>query len=113
MTELLPVDLHGELELARIIGGSRLSGVGEERTDGSYVVFVGDIEHVGDQVHAEALGEVDSLRHTHVAKGGPRRQTCVAAEVAVELQQRRDFSSGNESIDTDFLKSSARRELRR
>src|SRR5580704_12360260 len=51
----LPVKLQRELELSRIISGSSLSCVAEQRADRRDIVFVGDVEHVGDQFHVEAL----------------------------------------------------------
>ena len=86
---VLPVDLHRELELARIVGRGRLvrhcvnSGL-----TAATLYLVRDVEHVGDQVHAEALAEVDALRDAQIVEDGPRSDPGIAAEVAVELQQR-------------------------
>ncbi len=106
-----PVELQCELELARIVRRCCLAGVAEQRADGGHVVLVGDVEHVGDQIHAEALGERNALRDTHVAEGSPRSDSGIAAEVAVELQQRRNFSRRYEAVDARLLEGSAGREL--
>ena len=84
---LLPVQFHGELELARIVGGGGLAGVAEQRTHSGYVHFIDDVEHVGDQVHAEALGKVDALRYSHVVEHRPGSHAGIAAQVAVELEK--------------------------
>ena len=44
----LPVELYGKLKLARIIRGSRLAGIGEQRADCGHVEAVRDVEAVGD-----------------------------------------------------------------
>src|SRR5215472_7407188 len=57
-----PVQLHGELELAWIVGRGRLTRIGEERAYGGDVVLVRDIEHIDDEVGAETLAERNTLR---------------------------------------------------
>ena len=63
---ILPVQFQSKLKLAGVIGCRGLTGVGEQRTDGRYIVAVGDIECVGDEIHADALAEVDTLGNAHV-----------------------------------------------
>src|SRR5260370_25201059 len=57
----LPVQFQRELELARVVGGGGLAGVGEERAHSGHVVDVGYVEHVGDKIQVEALAEIDLL----------------------------------------------------
>src|SRR5271156_870159 len=87
MFQILPVQLQGKLKLARIVGGSGLSGVGEERTDSRYVVDIGDVEHVGDQVHIKALAEINLLGDTYIVEDCPWSSPGVAPQVAVEPEQ--------------------------
>src|SRR5579864_1301433 len=103
----LPVQLHRKLELARVIRGCGLAGVGEERAHRRDVVLVGDVEDVGDQIHVEAFAEVDALRHADIVKNGPWRETCVAAEIAVELQQSWSDAGSDKAVDTRFLQRPA------
>ena len=109
---VLPVDLHGELELTRVVRCRGLSCIGEERAHGGHVHFVCDVKHVGDQVEAEALGECDPARDAHVSEGCPRSDPCVAAEVSIELQKRWNRSAGDEAVDARFLECAARRKFR-
>ena len=102
----LPGDLHSELELARVVSRSCLSGVGEQRAHRSNVITVGDIENVGDELQVDPLTEWDSFRHSQIIKYGPRSDPGIAAQVAVQLQKRRYRLSGNETVDARFLKRS-------
>ena len=99
----LPVHLHRELELSRVIGSGSLASVGEERADRGNVVPVGDVKHIDDEVSAESLGEVDALGDAQITKSGPGRYSRVPAEISVELQQRGNDSSGYKSIDTRLM----------
>src|SRR5215469_7877935 len=108
-----PVQLHGELELAWIVGRGRLTRIGEERAYGGDVVLVRDIEHIDDEVGAETLAERNTLRNAHVAECGPGCHSRVAAQVAIELQQGWCNSSrmrriGQESEDAWFLELTRR-----
>jgi len=86
VTELeLPVQLHSELELTRIIGCRRLSGIGEQRTDGGNVVLVRQVEHVHNQLQICALAEGYALRNAQVVEHGPWRQARIAAEIPIEF----------------------------
>src|SRR5579864_6402024 len=85
----LPVKLHGELELAWIVGRCGRSGIGEERTDGGHIHFVGNVEHVCNQLHVEALAEEDAFGYPHIVEDRPGRNSRIAAEIAVELQKSR------------------------
>jgi len=77
-----------KLELPRIVGCGSLAGVGKERTDCSHVVNIGDVEHVGDEVHIKALPEVNTLRNAKIVEDRPWRDPGVAAKVAVERGER-------------------------
>src|ERR1700730_5996356 len=88
MGALLPVDLQRELELPCIISGCSLARIGKQRTDGRDVVPVGDIEHVGDQVHVKALTKRDALGNAQVVEDSPWTDPGVAAQGAVERKQR-------------------------
>src|SRR5438270_8162664 len=83
----LPVELHCELELTWVIRGRCLAGIAEQGADRGYVHLIRDVEHVGDQVHVETLTEINALGNTDVAEHCPGRDSRVAAEVAIELQQ--------------------------
>src|SRR5689334_10137303 len=89
----LPVQFHCKLELARIVGRGRLTCIGKQRAYCSDVIFIRDIEHVDDEVGAETLGERNALRDAHVPECGPGRDSCIAAQVAIKLQQRGGHSS--------------------
>src|SRR5208282_4549920 len=80
----LPVQFQRKLELPRIIRSARLSGVLEERADSGHIVLVRDVEHVSDQVHVEALPDVNTLCDPQIAKGRPRGAACVAAQVTIQ-----------------------------
>src|SRR5579864_4476001 len=88
LQEHLPEQLERELELPRIVGGGRLAGIAQERADGGHVVLVGDVEHVDDEVRAEALPERDVLGHPEVVEYGPRGNAGVSPEIAIEPEQR-------------------------
>src|SRR5580700_3209880 len=75
----LPVHLQSKLELTRIVGGSGRSGVGKQRADGRNVKPVGDVKHVDDRVHANALPEGNALGYSQVVEDGPGRYPGVAA----------------------------------
>src|SRR5579864_7615018 len=111
----LPVQLHGELELARIVGGCGLAGVAggaaAERAHGGYVHFVCDIEHVGDQFQAYAFAEVDSLGNSHIVEHRPGLSAGVAAQIAVELEKGRRGQSRDEAVDARLLQRTRRRVL--
>src|SRR6266404_2985671 len=85
---ILPVQFQRKLELARVVRSGCLTGVGEERAYGRHVVAVGDVEHVGDEIHVEALAKVDALGDAQIVEDCPRRDAGVAAEVAVEGRER-------------------------
>src|SRR6266478_1771268 len=85
---ILPVQFQRKLELARVVRSGCLTGVSEERAYGRHVVAVGDIEHVGDEIHIEALAEVDALGDAQIVEDCPRRDPGVAAKVAVEGRER-------------------------
>src|SRR5208283_5851441 len=80
----LPVQFQRELELARVVGRGGLTGVGEERAYGCDVVAVSNVEHVGDEIHVDALAEVNAFGEAHIVEGRPRGNARVAAEAAVE-----------------------------
>src|ERR1700731_4694855 len=84
---ILPVQFQRKLELAWIVCGCGLSGIGEERTDGGDVVDIGNVKHVRDQFQVEALAEVNAFRNPQIVEDCPRRDPGVAAEVAVEGDQ--------------------------
>ena len=107
----LPVKLHGKLELARIIRRGRLAGVAEQRAHRCHIHLVRDVKHIGDQVHAEALAEINPLGETHVVEDRPRLNSRIAAQVAVKLQQSGKSLRGDESVDARFLEGSGRRVL--
>src|SRR6266403_3222762 len=85
---ILPVQFQRKLELARVVRSGCLTGVGEERAYGRHVVAVGDVEHVGDEIHVQALAKVDALGDAQIVEDRPRRDAGVAAEVAVEGRER-------------------------
>src|SRR3982074_3379457 len=85
---ILPVQFQRKLELAWIVCSCGLSGIGEERTDGGDVVYIGDVKHVRNQLHVEALAEVNAFRFPQIVEYCPRRDPGVAAEIAVEGHQR-------------------------
>ena len=65
-----------------------MAGIGEQWTDCCHVVTVRNVEHVGDQIHVEALAEIDALGYTQVVKDSPGGEAGIAGEVAVEGEQR-------------------------
>src|SRR6185437_4968083 len=113
---LLPVQFHSELELAWVIGGGGLAGIAEQRTHSGHVHFVDDVEHVGDQVHAEAFREINTLRDAHIVEHGPGSHSGIAAQVAVELEKSwgraKTRRAGQESENAGFLQLAGGRVLR-
>src|ERR1035438_6357493 len=101
-----PIKLNRELKLPRIIGCRSLTGIRKERTDRSHIVPVGNVEHVGDQLQVEALGEVDSFREPYIVENGPGLNACIAAQIAIERQQ-----GSVEVRDARFLENSGGRIL--
>src|ERR1700680_3725945 len=87
MGAFLPVDLQRELELPCIISGCSLARIGKQRTDARDVVPVGDIEHVGDQIHVEALTKIDALGNAQIVEDRPRGDSGIAAQIAVQREQ--------------------------
>ena len=84
---LLPIDLHRELKLPRIVGSRRLAGVGVKLVDGGDVESVGEVEDVGDQVHVDAFSEINPAGYAHVVEHRPRSHAGVAPQGAVETKQ--------------------------
>ncbi len=104
--QALPVELHGELKLPRIVSRRRLPCIGKQRADCGHVVPVRDVEHVGNQFHVKALAEVDALGDAQIVKHGPRRDTGVAAKIAVKLQQTLATTpAGHKTVDARLLKN--------
>ena len=81
----LPVDLDRELELPRIVSRRRRAGVCKQRADSGYIKSVRNVEHVGNQIHVHTLAEWNSLGDSQIVEDGPRSNSGIAAEVAVEL----------------------------
>src|SRR5277367_3755528 len=108
---LLPIQFHGELELTWIIGCGGGARVAEERAYGRHVVSIGNVEHVRDQVHAEALVEVEAFCEAYVIKDGPWSHAGVASQVAVELQEGRGGSGCGKGQQAWLLQDSTRRIL--
>ena len=81
-----PVQLQRELELPRIVGGSRLACICPERIHVGHVEAIGKVEHVDDTVEAEALGEVEATGDAEVVEDIPRFDACIASEIAVERE---------------------------
>ena len=110
MGAVLPVDLQRELELPCIIRRCSLARIGKQRTDGRDVVPVGDVEHVCDQVHVEALAKIDAFRNAQIVEDRPGSHTGIAAQVAIKLQQCGDGLSGDEAVNARLLQSPGRGE---
>ena len=107
----LPVDLHRELELPRIVSCRRLTGVSEQRADGRDVHLICDVKDVSNQVHVDVLSDVQSTRNADVVEHRPWRDAGIAAEIAIELQERRNNAGRYESINTRLLEMAGWREL--
>src|SRR5262249_21842259 len=93
----LPDDLERELELARIIGGSRLAGAARrtgawiaELVDGRHVEAVGQVEGVGDDLQLEAFAERETARKPQIELEEIRCGEGIASEVAVATERRGD-----------------------
>jgi len=108
----LPVHFHRELELPRIVGGRRLPRVRVKRTYSRDVVLVGDIEHVDDEIGTDSLGKVDALGNPHIPECSPGCDTGIAAEIAIQLQQRGRNACGDEPEDARLLENARGREFR-
>src|ERR1700691_3506401 len=104
----MPVEFQRELELPRIVSRRGLAGVGKQRADSGHVIPVGDVEHVGDQVHVVAFAEINPLGHAHVVEDRPGLKAGIAAQVAVERLER-----SVEVRAARFLENSRWRVLRR
>src|SRR5467141_3662405 len=87
MGAALPVHFHRELELPWIISGCSLARIGKQRTNGRDVVAVGDVEHVGYQIHVEALSKIDALGNAQIVEDRPGGDSGVAAQIAVQREQ--------------------------
>ena len=86
----LPLNFHSELELSRIESGGRLTSIDEEWADGRDIVPVRNVEHIDGQFQIGALAHGHTLRNTKIVEHGPGRNSRVAAEIAVELEQCRE-----------------------
>ena len=64
-----------------------MPGVSEERAYSRYVVNIGEVEHIGDEIHVEAFAKEDFLGDAEIVEDGPWADTGVAAQVAVERAQ--------------------------
>ena len=114
---ILPVQLHRKLELARVVGSGGLTGVGKERAYGRGVISIRDVEHIGNQLQADALAEVDAPGDAKVVEDRPGGRAGIAAEVAVEGLQGDERETclrrggGREGLITRFLENAGRRIL--
>src|SRR5215467_11097095 len=108
----LPIELHGELELTRIIRRRCLARIDKQRANGRDVVLIGNIEHIHNEVGTKSLGEVDTFGNAQIAECRPGRYTCIASKVAVKLQEGRDRSGRDEAINARLLEYSCRRIFR-
>ena len=80
----LPIHFHCELKLSGIVRRCRLSCVGPELVHRGHVEPIYQVEHVGDQIHAEAFIKVDTAGDAEIVEHRPGLYAGVACEVAIE-----------------------------
>src|ERR1039458_4227981 len=108
----LPIQLQSKLKLPRIISRRCLACIREQWTNSRHVVHVCEVEHVSDQIHVEPFAKVDAFRDAHIIKYRPGCDPGIAAQVAVELLERRRYPGNKIRCNAGFLQNSCLRVFR-
>jgi len=105
---LLPVYLHRELELPRIVSRGGLPRSSPQLVHGRNVEAIGDIEHIYDKVHVHALPEIETARDPKVIENRPRLKSRIPAQGPVQRKQGRR-SAGRKHCVARFLEEAGGR----